>query len=166
MEQYINIFLLSSQKHTLVHIRSTLPRCFLCVPRHTVDSLSKPRLFWITAYLEVKLWSLPKHENQTTGKKKYCGKEEKLLLWSNFSSFPQYFQHISNYKSPITYMFVKCGCLNYFFLNSSNWYVEVWISRSISESPLEFEIMRVLRVCCMFSQNKKGKYQYFLFAVL
>ena len=22
---------------------------------------------------------------------KYCGKEEKLLLWSNFSSFPQYF---------------------------------------------------------------------------
>ena len=22
---------------------------------------------------------------------KYCGKEEKLLLWSNFSPFPQYF---------------------------------------------------------------------------
>ena len=35
----------------------------------------------ITAYLEVKIWSLPKHENLTTGKK-YCGKEEKLLLIS------------------------------------------------------------------------------------
>ena len=31
-------------------------------------SLSQPRLSRITAYLEVKLWSLPKHENPTTGK--------------------------------------------------------------------------------------------------
>ena len=67
----------------------------------------------------MKIWSLPKHENLTTGKK-YCGKEEKLLLRSNFSSFPQYFQYISNFKSPITYIFVKCGCANYFFLNSAN----------------------------------------------
>ena len=57
----------------------------------TVDS--RPRLPRITAYLKVKIWSLPKHENLTTGKK-YCGKEEKLLLRS--SSFPQYFfQYIS-----------------------------------------------------------------------
>ena len=67
----------------------------------------------------MKLWSLPRHENLTTGKK-YCGNEEKLLLRSNFSSFPQYFQYISNFKSPITYIFVKCGCSNYFFLNSAN----------------------------------------------
>ena len=69
----------------------------------------------------MKIWSLPKHENLTTGKK-YCGKEEKLLLRSNFSSFPQYFQYISNFKSPIThiYIFAKCGCSNYFFLNSAN----------------------------------------------
>ena len=66
----------------------------------------------------MKIWSLPKHENLTTGKK-YRGKEEKLLLRSNFSSFPQYFQYIS-FKSPITHIFVKCGCLNYFFLNSAN----------------------------------------------
>ena len=70
--------------------------------------LSGTRLSWITAYLEVKIWSLPKHENLTTGKK-YCGKEEKLLLRSNFSSFPQYFQYISNFRSPITHIFVKCG---------------------------------------------------------
>ena len=66
----------------------------------------------------MKIRSLPKHEHlQVT---KYCEKEEKLLLRSNFSSFPQYFQHISNFKSPITYTFVKCGCSIYFFLNSSN----------------------------------------------
>ena len=63
--------------------------------------------------------SLPKHENLTTGEK-YCGKEEKLLLKSNFSSFPQYFHCISNFKSPIKYKFVKCGCSNYFYLNSAN----------------------------------------------
>ena len=43
-----------------------------------------------------------------------------MLLRSNFSSFPQYFQYISNFNSPITYIFVKCGCSNYFFLNSAN----------------------------------------------
>ena len=43
-----------------------------------------------------------------------------MLLRSNFSSFPQYFRYISNVKSPITYKFVKCGCSNYFFLNSEN----------------------------------------------
>ena len=79
-------------------------------------SLSRPRLSRITSYLEVNILSLPKRENLTTGKK-YCGKEEKLLLRSNFSSFPQYFQYISNFKSPITYIFVKCGCSNYFFLS-------------------------------------------------
>ena len=67
----------------------------------------------------MKIWSLPKHENLTTGKK-YCGKEEKLLLRSNFSSFSQYFQYISNFMSPITYKFVKCSYTNYFFLNSAN----------------------------------------------
>ena len=67
----------------------------------------------------MKIWSLPKHENLTTGKK-YCGTEEKLLLRSNFSYFQQYFRCISNFKSPITHIFVKCGCSNYFFLNSAN----------------------------------------------
>ena len=88
---------------------------------NTVDSLSRTRLSRITAYLEVKILSLPKHENLTTSKK-YCRKEEKLLLRSNFSSFPQYFRYtcISNVKSPNTYKFFKCGCSNYFFLSSEN----------------------------------------------
>ena len=67
----------------------------------------------------MKIWSLPKHENLTTCKI-YCGKEEKLLLRSNFSPFPQYFQYISNFKSPDIHIFVKCVLSNYFFLNSAN----------------------------------------------
>ena len=82
-------------------------------------SLSRTRLSRITAYLEVKIWSLPKHENLTAGKK-YCGKEEKLLPRSNFSSISQYLQYIFNFMSPITYKFVKCSYTNYFFLNSAN----------------------------------------------
>ena len=61
----------------------------------------------------------------------------------NFSSFPQYFQYISNLKSPITYKFVKCGCQIIFSSILQFWYVDIRISRSISESPLEFHITRV-----------------------
>ena len=43
-----------------------------------------------------------------------------FFKFGDFSSFPQYFQNISNFKSPITYIFVKCGCSNYFSLNSAN----------------------------------------------
>ena len=60
----------------------------------------------------MKIWSLPKHENPTKGKK-YCAKRGEM-------QFPQYFQHISNFKSPITCTFVKCGCSIYFFLKSAN----------------------------------------------
>ena len=106
-------------------------------------SLSRHRLSRITAYLEVKIWTLPKHENLTKGKK-YYGKEEKLLLRSNFSSFPLYFQYISNFKSPITHIYLL-NVVNRIIFSSSLqiWYVEVRISRSISECPLEFEITRV-----------------------
>ena len=60
-------------------------------------SLSRFRLSRITVYLEVK------HGNLTTGN-----------IISNFTTFPQYFLHISNFRSQITYLFVKCGCSIYF----------------------------------------------------
>ena len=66
----------------------------------------------------MKIWSLFKHENLTTGTK-YCREEEKLLLRSNFSSFALYFQYISNFRSQVTYSFLKCGYLIYFFLSSA-----------------------------------------------
>ena len=90
----------------------------------------------------MKIWFLSKHENVTTGKK-YCRKQEKLLLRSNFTSFPQYFQYISNFKSPIIYIFVNVVVRIIFSSILQNWYVEVRISRRISERPLEFEITRV-----------------------
>ena len=43
-------------------------------------SLSRPHLSRITAYLKVKIWSLPKHKNLTTGKK---------ILWKRGEIAPQ-----------------------------------------------------------------------------
>ena len=90
----------------------------------------------------MKIWSLPKHENLTTSKK-YCGNEEQLLLRSNFPSFPQYFQYISNFKSPIHIYLLNVVNRIIFSWTLQTWYVEVWISPSILESPLELEITRV-----------------------
>ena len=56
--------------------------------------------------------------------------KEQFLLFSIY---------ISNFRSQITYSFVKCGCSIYCFPHS----LEVRISRSVSVSPLEFEITRV-----------------------
>ena len=56
-----------------VHITKT------CLFKYSRLPLSRPRLSRITACLEVKIWSLFLHGNQTTGNK---------ILWSNFSSFP------------------------------------------------------------------------------
>ena len=88
------------------HKKPTLISDYFCIC--TGLSLSRPRLSRITAYLEVKIWSLPKHENLTTGKK---------ILLKNFS---QYFQYMSIFKSPVTHIFVKCGFSSHFFLNSPN----------------------------------------------
>ena len=105
-------------------------------------SLSRPRLSRITAYLEVKIWSLPIHENLTTDGK-YCRKEEKLLLRSNFPLFHNIFNRslTSKVQLPISLLNV----VNQIIFSSilQTWYVELRISRSISESPLEFEITRV-----------------------
>ena len=60
-------------------------------------SLSRPRLSQITAYLEVKIWSRPKHKNLTTGK-------NILEKRRDCSSFPQYFQYICYFKSSYTYI--------------------------------------------------------------
>ena len=68
----------------------------------------------------MKISSLPKYEHLTIGKK-YCEKEEKLLLESNFSSFPQYFQYISNFKSKsILIHLLKVVVRFILFLNSAN----------------------------------------------
>ena len=96
--------------------------------------LSRPHLSRITAYLEVKLLSLPKHESLTAGEK-YCGKEEKLLLnIFNISLTSRVQLHI--YLLNVVVWIIFSTILQI-------WCVEVRISRSISESPFEFEIMRI-----------------------
>ena len=112
------------------------------IKKYSWLSLSRPRLSRITAYLEVKIWSLPKHQKLTICKK-YCGKEEKLLR-SNFFFFPQYFQYVS-LTSRVQLHIYLLNVVNRISFSSilQIWYVEVRISRSISECPLEFEITRV-----------------------
>ena len=112
-------------------------------------SLSRPRLSQITAYLKVKILSLPKHENLTIYKK-YCEKEEKLLQGAISPLFHNIFNisltsriqlhiYLLNVVNRISFSSILHIC-----------YVEVRISRSISESPLEFEITRVDCIYVMY----------------
>ena len=59
------------------------------------------------------IWSLPKNENLTIGKNVV----EKRRISPLFHNI---FNISSNFKSPITQIFVKSGCSNYCFLNSAN----------------------------------------------
>ena len=87
-------------------------------------SLSRLRLSRITAYLEVKIWFL-------------------FSLWK------------SNNMNKISWKKGEIAPKEQFLLFSTilqNWYVEVRISRSISESHLDFEITRI--DCTWFNQRK------------
>ena len=68
----------------------------------------------------------------------------------NLSSFPQYFQNISNFRGQITYSSVKCGCsiylffiYLYIFFNSANLLCRGTDILKYFQSPLDFEITRV-----------------------
>ena len=82
-------------------------------------SLSRVCLSRITAYLEVKIWSLFKHADLTTGNK-ILWKRGEIAPLEPFLLFPTLFQYISNFRSQIRYSFVECGCSIYFFMNSAN----------------------------------------------
>ena len=64
----------------------------------------------------MKIWSLPKHENLTTGKK-ILWKRGEIAPKEQFLLYSTILIYVSNFKSPVTHIFVKCGC---FFLNSAN----------------------------------------------
>ena len=67
----------------------------------------------------------------------------RLFRRSNFASFPQYLQYISNLKSQNTYSFVRCDCSIYFSSLLQIRPVEVRVSRKIAENPLDFETRTV-----------------------
>ena len=103
-------------------------------------SLSPTRLSRTTAYLEVKILSLPKHR---TTSKKYCGKEEKLHLRSNSPLFHNIFDIALSSRVQLHINLLNVFVQIIFSSILKFWYVDVRISRSVSESPLEFEITRV-----------------------
>ena len=70
-------------------------------------SLSRTRLFRITAYLEVKIWSLFSHETMTTGNKIMWERGE-IALKEQFLLFSTLFYiYISNFRSQITYLLLN-----------------------------------------------------------
>ena len=84
------------------------------------------------------IWSLSKHKNLTTGKN--------IVEKRRNCSYSPLFNNIfntSNFKSPIHIYLLNVVNQIIFSWTLQIWYVEVRISRSISESPLEFEITRV-----------------------
>ena len=87
----------------------------------------------------MKIWSLPKHENLTTGKK-YCGKEEKLKIYPLFHNI---FDISLTSKVQLHIYLLNVVVWIIFSSILQIWCVKVRISRSSSEGPLEFEITRV-----------------------
>ena len=68
--------------------------------------------------------------------------KEQFLLFSTL-----FYIYISNFRSQITYSFVKCGCSIYCFPHSLNSDMSKYGSRGVSVSPMEFKITRVDCTC-------------------
>ena len=95
-------------------------------------------------YLEVKIWSLPKDENLTTGNK---------ILWKKGAISPLFHNifNISRISRVQSHIHLLNVVVRFIFSSILQfWYVEVRISRSISESPLDFEITRVDCICFLY----------------
>ena len=140
------IFLISPQKHMLwvlirsasthlneAFLMSTQNIYFLGEIKYSQLSLSRPRLSRITAYLEVKIWSLFKHENLTIGNK---------ILWKRGEIAPPQ-------KSSYIYI-CEMWLFNLFFLNSAN-----LICRGM-------DISKYFRQSLGIRDNESRLYQWFL----
>ena len=99
--------------------------------------LSRPRLSRIIAYLEVKIWSLFKHENLTTGNK---------ILWKRGEIAPLFHNIFNIFLTSGVKLYTHLWNVVVRFIFSSILqisYVEERMSRSILEGPLDFEITGV-----------------------
>ena len=97
--------------------------------KYSCISLSRPRLSRITAYLEVKIWSLPRHENLTTGKTNIVEKRRNCSKGTISPLFHNIF-NISLNSRVLLYIH-KCGCSNYFSTILQIWYVEARVSQRV-----------------------------------
>ena len=133
-----------------MHVRS-LPHNI-----YVVTDMFIAGFFWQTFTVNSRYLELPLISNIKSGpclNKKVFQQVTKYVLWKREETAPKeqfnfstIFQYISDFKNQITYSFVKCGCSINFFLQFCK--SEVRISRSISESLLDFEI-HVTRVDCI-----------------
>ena len=146
MFQLIFFSLYMNKHHELwILIRTALP-IQMSTHNYSWLSLSRPHLSRMTAYLKVKIWSLPKHEDLTSKinivEKRNCSSPLFHNIF-NISLTSRDQLHIKLLNVVVQIIFssiLQC------------WYFEVQISRSISESPLEFEIMSIN---CMFQWRNK-----------
>ena len=102
-------------------------------------SLSWPPLSQITVYLKAKIWSLPKHENLTTDKKRAISPLFHNIFNISLTSRVQLHIYLLN----VVFRIIFSSILQL-------WYVKIRISRSISERSLELEITRVN---CIFNKS-------------
>ena len=79
-------------------------------------------------------------------KREEIAPKEQFLLFSTL-----FYIYISNFRSQITYSFVKCGCSIYCFPHSLNSDKSRYGYLEVFQCPLEFEITRVdcISICCL-----------------
>ena len=86
---FVSIFKVNMIRYNSTFYKGQMPSPV--ISEYSRLSLSWPRLSWITAYLEVKIWSLFKHENLTTGNKILWKREiapkEQFLFSTIFSKY-------------------------------------------------------------------------------
>ena len=147
-------FLISPQKHTLWFLVEVL--CWdtsneslrswkyndLWIQSTLIIStslISNNRLSWSEILVPVLTWKSKNRYQNIMEKRRNCSSGAISPLFHNI------FNISLNFWSQITYSFIKCGCSIYCFRQfhkSDMWrygYLEVWISRSISESPLDWD---------------------------
>ena len=90
----------------------------------------------------MKIWSLPKHENLTTGKN-IVEKRRNCSLGAISPLFHNIFNISLTSRVQLHIYLLDVVVRTNFFAILQIWHVEIRIPRSISESPLEFEITRV-----------------------
>ena len=122
--------LLAPIRHYIFHIYSRPP-------------LHRLRLSRITAYLEEKIWSLFWHRHLTSGSKILWIRGE-IAPQEQFLPFSTIFQHIFLTKGAKLHVNLWNLIVRLVFSSILHiWYVEVRISRNVSEGLFDLEITRV-----------------------
>ena len=121
----------------------------LCIFMYT-KSIHPPKVCEIVKYIQstsvISTWLISNNRlSRSESNNRRQNIEEKRR---NCSSFPQYFQYISNFRSLIAYSLVKCGCMIDLIFNSANL---ICRSTDISKYLGESIGLEITRVSCIVS---------------